>query len=348
MAMRFSRDLAGLLLAAGIFAGIPISGAGAQQVLERLSRDTFDVIAPSERVTGERGAMKVWQAACRVGPTQWSRRRMVDIAVQEWAYFGFQIVDTTFVEERLLPPGIIADTLNPRRAEPRIAHRYPRLGRFDDEPVTASTVGGYWSATPEGARVIAAQNRIWTGPGGRRASWGQPWSAAFVSWVACESGLGEMSQFARSVSHRVYIDQAIAARDGSVQGSAYVAYDIGEQRIEPGDILCNARGGTEYRSLADRRRDTGEFAPTHCDIVVKVDDAKLRIFVVGGNVLKAVSLTILPAVKEQGRQLRPLDNTIIAGARTIFAHMKLQADAIEMDALDHAPSISNLATLVRR
>jgi hypothetical protein len=82
--------------------------------------------------------------------------------------------------------------------------------------------------------------------------------------------------------------------------------------------------------------------------VVKVDEKSLRFFVIGGNVLEAVSLTILPAVREKGRQLRPLDNSIIQGARTIFAHMKLQADPVEKDALDHAPSIARLANIEGR
>ena len=48
----------------------------------RLPREAFDVIPPSARVAGERGRMRIVQPRCRVGPTHWARRRIVDIAVQ--------------------------------------------------------------------------------------------------------------------------------------------------------------------------------------------------------------------------------------------------------------------------
>ena len=162
----------------------------------------------------------------------------------------------------------------------------------------------------------------------------------------CEAGLGEMAQFERSVAHRVYIDQAISARDGEAPEAAFTAYDAGEEEIAPGDLLCNARGSADYRSLADRRPDTGRFAPLHCDIVVKVDPDAQRFFIIGGNVLQSVSLTIVPGVVEQDRALRPIDEDTLDGARTIFAHLKLNADAVEMNALDNTPTIHALGDAV--
>ena len=44
----------------------------------------------------------------------------------------------------------------------------------------------------------------------------------------CEGGLGDPVQFRRDIAHRVYIDQAISARDGEGEGAAYVAHDPGE------------------------------------------------------------------------------------------------------------------------
>ena len=78
----------------------------------------------------------------------------------------------------------------------------------------ASSVAGYWAATPQGTGMIANQNRAWNGPWGIDGRWADPWSAAFVSWVMCESGLGEPAQFQRAIAHWTYIDQAIRARDG--------------------------------------------------------------------------------------------------------------------------------------
>ena len=306
----------------------------------RLPREAFDVIPPSERVAGDPGDMRVTQSGCRVGPTDWSRRRIVDVAVQEWAFFGFQTVDARPVEAGRLPDGVVPDALNPRRPAPRQARHMLRFGDWENRERVTATVAGYWSATPDGADVIGDQNRQWRRTD-RPIDWVQPWSAAFISWVMCEGGLGDMGQFARDISHRVYIDQAIRARDGAAPDAAFVAHDAGETEIQPGDLLCNARGSASYRSLADRRRDTGEYAPLHCDIVVRVDlDAGL-FHLIGGNVLNSVTLTILPGLRD-GDHLRPLAEDDLDGARTMFAHLKLRAPAIEPNALDATPTIRTM------
>src|SRR5690606_26853986 len=108
---------------------------------------------------GGRGDMRIVQPGCRVGPTAWARRRIVDIAVQEWAVFGFQTIDARAVETGRLPDGIVPEALNPRRPAPRQARHLLRFGTWEDEARTFATVGGYWSATPDGPDVIADQNR---------------------------------------------------------------------------------------------------------------------------------------------------------------------------------------------
>ncbi len=350
--MRLSPPMAKLSISITsiLFAGaisLDATPLGAQERLNRVARETFDVIAPSTRIAGERGEMRAIQDACRIGPTHWARRRIVDIATQEWAYFGFQTIDTTKIDTHFLPDGIVPDTVNPDIAAPRVARQYLRLGEFDGDEELAPTIAGYWSAAPNGPGAIAAQNRAWNASGRDSVAWRRPWSAAFISWVMCEAGLGDMAQFERSVAHRVYIDQAIRARDGQAPEAAFTAYDAGEEEIEPGDLLCNARGNADYRSLADRRPETGRFAPLHCDIVVKVDAATMRFFAIGGNVLESVSLTIIPAAAEEGRALRPIDEDTLDGARTIFAHLKLNADAVEMNALDNSATIRALGDAVR-
>ena len=312
----------------------------AQTTIERLPRETFDVIAPTERVQGGRGTLKVYQPACRIGPTNWARRRIVDVAVQEWAYFGMQTVDATHVEKRVLPPGLVPDALNPELDKPRIVRQYPRLGTLEYDPRMDVTIAGYWSATPDGPRATARQNAAWNGPGGGALYWIEPWSAAFVSWVMCEAGLGDMAQFHRSSAHRDYIDQAIRARDGEAPDAAYVAYDAGEVAIAPGDLLCNSRAGFDYRSLADRRANPVMNALTHCDIVVKVEP--VRVLVIGGNVDQSVSLTELPLHKDEKAYPHPPDQSAIDGARTIFAHLSLRADPVEASALDNSPTVKAL------
>ncbi|MBW8303339.1 MAG: DUF2272 domain-containing protein, partial [Brevundimonas sp.] len=322
-----------------LLAVVTATPAAAQSA--RLPRDIFDVIPPSARVEGERGRMRMVQPLCRIGPTHWARRRIVDIAVQEWAVFGYQTIDARPVETRRLPDGVVGDAANPPRSTPRNARHLLRLGTWESDRDADATIAGYWTATPDGPGLLARQNRQWRRGDDGPVDWVQPWSAAFVSWVMCEAGLGDPDQFRRDISHRVYIDQAIRARDGAAPDAAYVAYDAGEQPIEPGDLLCNSRGGVDYRGLADRRPDMGAYAPAHCDIVVRVDAD--RINVIGGNVVQGVSLTLLPLTSEGSAHPRPLAADDLAGARTVFAHLKLRADPVEPDAMDRSPTIRALA-----
>jgi len=67
--------------------------------------------------------------------------------------------------------------------------------------------------------------------------------------------------------------------------------------------------------------------------VVKIDERAGRIFVIGGNVEQSVSLTILPLRRDGDAYAKPVDDSIIDGARTVFAHLKLRADRVEPNAL---------------
>ena len=78
--------------------------------------------------------------------------------------------------------------------------------------------------------ILRRQNIVWNGPNGIAARWRDPWSAAFVSWVMCEGGFGDLNQFHRAIAHHVYIDQAIEARVTDTN-SAYIAHDVGELPI---------------------------------------------------------------------------------------------------------------------
>src|SRR5690606_33226965 len=154
-----------------------------------------------------------------------------------------------------------------------------------------------------------------------------PWSAAFISWVMCESGFSEQRQFQRAIAHHSYIDQAIRARDGRAQDAVFVAHDPGEQPVNPGDMLCSGMRPV-YHNLAQRRAQLGVGARTHCDIVVEVNEADGLILTIGGNVRSSVRLKVFPAGDTGKTHMAPLPT-----ARVIFAHLKLKSDAIEMDAL---------------
>ena len=295
------------------------STAAAQQAaFDRLPPDVLDVVAPSARITGAPGAMKIRQTSCSTAPMSEVRQRIVDLAVQEWAFFEFTVVDQTIVQAS-------GQDRPPRR-------RSRRLSPAESARV-AGSIAGYWTVTPEGGWILDAQNAAWRGRDGAGSRWRYPWSAAFVSWVMCEGGLGETSRFQRAVAHHVYIDQAIRARGAEAPAAAFAAHDLGEAPVVPGDLLCSARRPA-YRSIAERRRQLGVGARTHCDIVVRVDPSRRRILAIGGNVRGAVSLKLLPATAGPDGVLRPLP-----GSRRIFAHLKLRGPSIPADALEHTPTM---------
>ena len=291
---------------------------------DRLPLDELNVVPPSARVTGTLGALDIRERSCqsRHLTDESLRRRIVDVAVQEWSFFGFTVLDYTRSESS-----------RPRSRRGR--RRWSLLSPTDTLRV-ADSIAGYWTVTPEGQWVIETQNQRWN-RSGAETRWRTPWSAAFVSWVMCESGLSEAAQFRRAVAHHTYIDQAIRARDGVTSSAAFTAHDIGETSISPGDLLCSGRRPA-YRSLAERRRQMGDGARTHCDVVVGLDTVRHRILAIGGNVRSTVGLKLLPAAPDKGIGLRPT-----GGTRPPFAHLSLRADPIGGDAFDSSPTMRALA-----
>jgi len=295
--------------------------------LDRLTTDVLDVVPPSARVHGAPGNMTMRQSACRSSDVRDVRRRLVDVAAQEWGYFGFSVVDQT------------ATTAG--RVAPSSIRRPPRL-RPTESLRVADSIAGYWAVTPDGSWILERQNQIWNSPSGPTSRWRDPWSAAFISWVMCEGGLGDSSQFQRAIAHHVYIDQAILARDKGEPLPAFQAFDVGETVVEPGDLLCTARRSA-YRTLDERREHLGIGARTHCDLVVKVDEVNEQILTIGGNVRGSVRLKRLPGVRSGGGPMHAADQSMIPGGRAVFAHLKLRADSIEPNALDNSPTLQALS-----
>jgi hypothetical protein len=321
------------ILACSALAGLVLaSGANAQTLwLDRLPVEQLAVTAPSERVIGEPGRMRIAAGDCPRSHDAGLRRRIVDILVQEWAFFGFNVVDQTVLDDD-------DDGRDRRRGDSW--RRFSWLDSAESARVAAS-IAGYWAATRDGSWILSRQNDVWNGSAGIGARWQDPWSAAFISWVMCESGLGSEDRFRRHIAHHVYIDQAIAARDDPDSTAAFVAHDVGELPLEPGDMVCRARRGA-YRAIADRRPSIGDRVRSHCDIVVKVDAERTQVLAIGGNVQGRVSLKLLPATFEQ-RDAELLASSIGSGRRTIFAHLKLRAPTVEADALENTPTLRALS-----
>jgi hypothetical protein len=306
----------------------------------RLPTSQLDVQPPSARVIGAPGAMRVTSTTCGAAAplNPGLRQRIVDIAVQEWAFFGYTVVDQTVGESDDDPPPMAVRGRGRARVTPEEGAR------------VAASVAGYWAVTPEGAGIVNRQNAAWTGEAGLGARWNSPWSAAFISWVMCEAGLGNTNVFARAIAHHRYIDQAIRARDTGTRTAAYVAYDGGEAEVGPGDMLCAGRRPS-YGSLDERRRQLGQGASTHCDIVVAVDHTRERFLAIGGNVRSSVGLKIIPAEWDaRAQRLRPyrrgdsrISENPYRGVRPIFAHLKLRPASTTADALSHSATVKALS-----
>jgi hypothetical protein len=317
-----------------VCAGALSAATAASAVFDRLPQHVLDIAPPTVRVTGAPGEMQLRPRPCRRLPPAAVRRRIVDIAVQEWAFFGFLVRDEVAAADLIAAEE--AASVDGLRDESFRRSLFARLAP-DEAARVATTVAGYWAATPEAAAMVARQNQSWREPDppGRA----DPWSAAFVSWVMCEAGLGEPGRFQRAIAHHVYIDQAIRARQGGAPQAAFVAYDAGEAAIAPGDLLCASRRPV-YRSLAERRRQTGVGARTHCDVVVVIDEPANRIAVIGGNVGRAVSLKLLRAARGRAGHL---EATSLDEGRPVFAHLRLRATTLEAQALDSSPTIRRFA-----
>ena len=159
---------------------------------DRLPMDELNVVPPSARVTGTLGTLDIRERSYQSKhlTDESLRRRIVAVAVQEWSFFGFTVVDYTRSESS-----------RPRTGRGR---RRGSLLSPTDTLRVADSIAGYWTVTPEGGWVIETQNERWN-RSGAETRWRTPWSAAFVSWVMCESGLSEVAQFRRAVAHHTYI-----------------------------------------------------------------------------------------------------------------------------------------------
>jgi len=124
-----------------------------------------------------------------------------------------------------------------------------------------------------------------------------PWSAAFVSWIAREAGLGA-GEFEFSEAHADYAGAAWQAGSAEAAGrtSAYAmrACDITRTPPRVGDLVCQARGAgvalDSFEKIGEvlaARRSGGGALPMHCDVVVAVDAQGFE--AIGGNVLQSVS-----------------------------------------------------------
>lgn len=322
------------------------TGQPATTPFDRLPSHVFDVTPPAARVAGDPGNMTPRPGACRILTLADARQRIIELAVQEWGFFGFPLVEYDEDDDGPVTPrgrvGVDGRGGVPggRGSGPGGARRGPSRIGTPEAARTAASIGGYWAVTPGGAWILENQNTQWREAISGVTRWRFPWSAAFISWLMCEGGVGAPEQFQRAIAHHTYIDQAIRARIDAASRSAYVAYDVGERPVAPGDMLCTSRQPV-YRTLADRRRQLGQGARTHCDLVVKLDEARRQILAIGGNVRGVVGLKMIPAAQVQGG----LQPAFPASTRQVFAHLSLRGipGPGAVTAFERSPTMQALA-----
>ena len=118
----------------------------------------------------------------------------------------------------------------------------------------------------------------------------------------------------------------------------YVAYDLTEAVPAAGDLLCTARGNSTFSSIADVRGGVSDSLSLHCDLVVKTDLERRRLFAIGGNVNHAVTLSVI-AIDGKGQ---PLTDRDIIGAHRWFAVLKPRQGAAPTHDLDGTPTVQQL------
>lgn len=138
-----------------------------------------------------------------------------------------------------------------------VGHREADAGYCD-------RVGVYWESV----------NRPLTGE-----DTSEPWSAAFMSWVMRQAGLGD--RFTYSEWHAHYIRRAIRARRNRAENEVFWAYRLSERAPRVGDLVCYAR---QDDIDFDRQK---EVYKSHTDLVVEVRPGEID--VIGGNVQDSVT-----------------------------------------------------------
>lgn len=150
--------------------------------------------------------------------------------------------------------------------------RFEGGNKFEFDDPQFKHVGEYWSKI--GLAPLDGRDRD------------QPWSAAFISFVARTAGY---SNFKFAAAHSTYIYDAVDKRTASDAAAPFWGFDVNEHKPQLGDLVCRGRNGSSIASMSSLPR--GGFK-SHCDIVVGINDTEVR--TLGGNVSQSVSITSYP------------------------------------------------------
>ena len=192
-----------------------------------------------------------------------------------------------------------------------------------------------------GGWILDRQNDVWHGPYGDGARWRDPWSAAFISWVMCEGGLGEDDLFRRHIAHYVYIDQR-SKRATAMTRIPLTSRTTSARCRSSRASCCAPRGARRITPSGSGAADLGEGVRTHCDITIRVEEQNGRVLLIGGNVSGSVRMKLFAAEFDANGDGKSTVRWVGGDGRTIFAHLKLRADPIGADALETSPTVKAL------
>lgn len=146
--------------------------------------------------------------------------------------------------------------------------RFARGNKSETDNSQVAIVGEYWSA-------------IGLSLDGNDTD--QPWSAAFISFVARAAGY---TNFKFAPAHSTYVHDAVDKRKANDLSAPFWGFNVREHQPQLGDLVCRSRANSQISSMDSL--PTGGFQ-SHCDIVVEIRDTEVR--TLGGNVNNSVSIT---------------------------------------------------------
>lgn len=145
------------------------------------------------------------------------------------------------------------------RSTRSLANEWNVAGDEEDEPYS-SRVGRYWRAV---------------GESGLNGNTPQPWSAAFISWLFQNAGVGS-NVFNPNAGHFDYVDFIRRNPSG-------LRLEPPNRVVEVGDLIWNSREpSVASHAQALAALQSASFFPSHADLVVRTGDGWCE--AIGGNV----------------------------------------------------------------
>jgi len=197
---------------------------------------------------------------------------LIDKATQQWEWFGKDLDrNDKYIEA-------YGKTTLKRQTDGKTNRRKETV-----EPY-AGRVGDFWLAIPtkDYKRLVSnfAKHK-----GKLDGTVDLAWSAAFISYCMQVAGAG--TAFPYASGHAAWIVASIRNRQQNKLKAALVGYQPGEEPLRVGDLIGRPRG--KDIGLAYNQAVAKGWFESHSDIVVDIDIAHRRAFVIGGNVGQSVS-----------------------------------------------------------